>query len=62
MAAVVVLDDGATFDEAAVRERLRTELSPYKVPRRFAVLRRCEVPLRSSGKVDLAALAEVFDD
>ncbi|BBY16922.1 AMP-binding protein [Mycolicibacterium litorale] len=62
VAAVVVLDDGATFDEAAVRERLRTELSPYKVPRRFAVLRRCEVPLRSSGKVDLAALAEVFDD
>ncbi|MFS0895780.1 class I adenylate-forming enzyme family protein [Mycolicibacterium litorale] len=61
VAAVVVLDDGATFDEAAVRERLRTELSPYKVPRRFAVLRRGEVPLRSSGKVDTAALKKVFD-
>ncbi|WP_193043642.1 class I adenylate-forming enzyme family protein [Mycolicibacterium baixiangningiae] len=61
VAAVVVLDDGATFDEVAVRERLTAELSAYKVPRKFAVLRRSEVPLRSSGKVDMAALEKVFD-
>lgn len=61
VAAVVVVDDGATFDEPAVRERLAVELSAYKVPRRFAVVRRCEVPLRSSGKVDMAALAKMFD-
>ncbi|MGV7552373.1 AMP-binding enzyme, partial [Mycobacterium kansasii] len=36
VAAVVVLPDGSEdFDEAALRLRLRTELSAYKIPRRI---------------------------
>jgi acyl-CoA synthetase (AMP-forming)/AMP-acid ligase II len=61
VAAVVALDDGATFDEALVRERLRAELSSYKIPRRFAAVARSELPVLSSGKVDVAALRKVFD-
>jgi acyl-CoA synthetase (AMP-forming)/AMP-acid ligase II len=53
--------NGAAFDEAAVRERLAGELSAYKIPRRFAVLPRPEIPLLSSGKVDIQRLTKVFD-
>jgi acyl-CoA synthetase (AMP-forming)/AMP-acid ligase II len=61
VAAVIALEDGAEFDEAKVRERLRAELSAYKIPKRFAAVPRSEIPLLSSGKVDLAALQKVFD-
>jgi acyl-CoA synthetase (AMP-forming)/AMP-acid ligase II len=61
VAAVIALDDGAEFDEAAVRERLKAELSAYKIPKRFATVPRSEIPLLSSGKVDLAALQNLFD-
>ncbi len=61
VAAVVALEDDAEFDEAAVRERLKAELSAYKIPKRFAALPRSDIPLLSSGKVDLAALQKVFD-
>lgn len=59
LVAAVVIGDGV--DESAVREALRAELSAYKIPRRFAALPATEVPLRSSGKVDLRKLATVFD-
>ena len=45
VAAVIALEPGAEFDEAAVRERLAAELSAYKIPKLFAVLPRAEVPL-----------------
>ena len=61
VAAVVALEDGAEFDEAAVREQLKAELSSYKIPKRFAAVARSEIPVLSSGKVDLAALQKVFD-
>jgi acyl-CoA synthetase (AMP-forming)/AMP-acid ligase II len=61
VAAVVALEDGADFDEAAVRERLAADLSSYKIPKRFAAVARSDIPLLSSGKVDLAALQKVFD-
>jgi acyl-CoA synthetase (AMP-forming)/AMP-acid ligase II len=61
VAAVVALEDGADFDEAAVRERLAAELSSYKIPKRFAAVPRSDIPVLSSGKVDLAALQKVFD-
>jgi len=61
VAAVLALDDPSSFDEPATRARLRELLSAYKVPRRFAVISTAELPLRSSGKVNLAALAELFD-
>jgi acyl-CoA synthetase (AMP-forming)/AMP-acid ligase II len=61
VAAVVVVDDGAEFDEASLRERLKAELSTYKIPKRFVAVSRTAIPVLSSGKVDLAALQKVFD-
>ncbi|KBZ61458.1 class I adenylate-forming enzyme family protein [Mycobacterium colombiense] len=62
VAAVVVQPDGAAdFDEAALVALLKPELSAYKVPKRFVALRSSEVPLLSSGKVDMRRLRELFD-
>jgi acyl-CoA synthetase (AMP-forming)/AMP-acid ligase II len=61
VAAVIGLEDGAEFDETIVRERLKAELSAYSIPKRFAAVPRSEIPLLSSGKVDLVALQKVFD-
>jgi acyl-CoA synthetase (AMP-forming)/AMP-acid ligase II len=61
VAAVIGLDAGHEFDEAAVRRELRAKLSAFKVPRRFAVCRRTDIPLLSSGKVDIAGLTKLFD-
>lgn len=58
VAAVVAQPD---FDEAAARERLKGELSAYKIPRRFLALPRTEIPLLSSGKADLQRLRKLFD-
>jgi acyl-CoA synthetase (AMP-forming)/AMP-acid ligase II len=59
--AVVALPDGATFDEAALRERLKGELSSYKIPKRFIAVAHTEIPLLSSGKVDAQRLRKLFD-
>jgi acyl-CoA synthetase (AMP-forming)/AMP-acid ligase II len=56
--AVVVTPE---LDPAALRERLKTELSAYKIPRRFLGVSRDEVPLMSSGKVDMRRLRTLFD-
>ena len=61
VAAVVALENGADFDEAALRERLAAELSAYKIPKRFAAMPRAEVPLLSSGKVDVPRCRRLFD-
>jgi acyl-CoA synthetase (AMP-forming)/AMP-acid ligase II len=61
VAAAVVVGDVDEFDEAALRESLRSELSAYKVPRRFIALTGSTVPLMSSGKVDFPALRKMFD-
>jgi acyl-CoA synthetase (AMP-forming)/AMP-acid ligase II len=60
-AAVVVESDGRAFDEQGLRTALARELSAYKVPRRIVALHADQVPLLSSGKVDLRALRKVFD-
>ena len=49
------------LDLAALRERLKDELSSYKIPKRFLSLSRAEVPLLSSGKVDTRQLKKLFD-
>lgn len=59
VAAAVLVDEGQKFDEADLRERLRAELSAYKIPRRFIAL--TELPLMSSGKVDVSRLVGLFD-
>ena len=62
VAAVVVLPGEAdTFDEAALHAQLKAELSAYKIPRRYIALPRAEVPLLSSGKVDIRQLKKLFD-
>lgn len=61
VAAVVAVPDGGAFDEAALRDRLRSELSAYKIPRRFLAVPRSQLPLLSSGKVDRARLRKLLD-
>jgi acyl-CoA synthetase (AMP-forming)/AMP-acid ligase II len=61
VAAVVVLENGAHFDEATLRNDLAAELSAYKIPKRFAAIPAAEVPLLSSGKVNLQQLKRLFD-
>jgi acyl-CoA synthetase (AMP-forming)/AMP-acid ligase II len=62
VAAVIVQpDDSDPFDAAALRELLKEDLSAYKVPKRFIALPRAEVPLLSSGKVDVQQLRKLFD-
>jgi acyl-CoA synthetase (AMP-forming)/AMP-acid ligase II len=61
VAAVIGLADESRWDEPAVRRALKDRLSAYKVPRVFAICRRADIPLMSSGKVDLQALAKLFD-
>jgi acyl-CoA synthetase (AMP-forming)/AMP-acid ligase II len=61
VAAVIVQGD-TEADEGSLRERLKAELSAYKIPRVFTTLPAGEIPLLSSGKVDLRGLAKVFDE
>jgi acyl-CoA synthetase (AMP-forming)/AMP-acid ligase II len=60
LVAAVVAQPG--LDEATLRQRLKAELSAYKIPRRFIGLSRAEIPLLSSGKVDTQQLRKLFDD
>ena len=60
LVAAVVLSDHPV-DETALAHELRSELSAYKIPKRFVTLPASEVPLMSSGKVDLHELKQVFD-
>ena len=57
--AAVVVQPG--LDETALRERLKAELSEYKIPKRFLALPSSEIPLLSSGKVDMRRLKKLFD-
>ncbi len=59
--AAVIVSDGPV-DTEALRRALRETLSAYKVPGRFLVCRPADVPMLSSGKVDMPGLARLFDD
>jgi acyl-CoA synthetase (AMP-forming)/AMP-acid ligase II len=61
VAAVLALADDQPFDESALREALRRELSAYKVPRMIVAVPSARIPLLSSGKVDAKRLPEMFD-
>lgn len=61
VAAAIAMAEPALFDEEAVRAALKTRLSAYKVPRVFALYTRDDLPLLSSGKVDMPALTKLFD-
>lgn len=61
VAAAVRVPDGRVVDADALRAELRHHLSAYKVPRRMLLLRDVDVPMMSSGKLDLRALKARFD-
>lgn len=61
VAAVVAVPPGEAFDEVSVRVALKSELSAYKIPARFAAVAPADIPVLSSGKVDVAALRGLFD-
>lgn len=58
VAAVVVLDAGRELAAGELRERLRRELSAYKIPRHVVFARKTELPFTDSGKIDKRRLAE----
>ncbi|HET6954607.1 MAG TPA: class I adenylate-forming enzyme family protein [Acidimicrobiales bacterium] len=61
VAAAVALEPGAALEAAVARERLRTELAAYKVPRHVAVFpSQADLPLLDSGKVDRRRLARIL--
>ena len=59
VAAALVSNEEIDFE--ALKTALRDRLSAYKVPRTFLRLGEDEVPLMSSGKLDLRALEKCFD-
>ena len=52
VAAALVLRDGALVTERVLRERLRSELAAYKLPRNIFLLTPGELPMTDSGKLD----------
>jgi fatty-acyl-CoA synthase len=53
---VIVPMDPATFDEAALREHVKSQLAPYKAPKRILI---SEVPLRApNGKADYKSVTD----
>jgi acyl-CoA synthetase (AMP-forming)/AMP-acid ligase II len=64
VAAVVVLADGDASVEAAIEglERdAKQRLSSFKVPTRWYIIDRDDVPMTTTGKVDKAGLQHLFD-
>jgi len=62
VAAVILAEPDTAPDLDALRTELRARLSAYKVPRRFLVLAPGDLPMLSSGKPDLKAIEELFDE
>jgi acyl-CoA synthetase (AMP-forming)/AMP-acid ligase II len=58
VAAAIVSD--APVDLHAIQAVLRERLSSYKVPKTFLVLAEKDLPVLSSGKLDIRALKELF--
>jgi acyl-CoA synthetase (AMP-forming)/AMP-acid ligase II len=52
--AVVIVKDGQTLDEAALLQRIRENLSPYKCPKRVVVVE--AFPKTATGKIQKAKL------
>ena len=63
VAAVILAEpDDRARPRRACAPSCARDLSAYKVPRRFLVLAPDELPMLSSGKPDLRAIAELFDE
>jgi acyl-CoA synthetase (AMP-forming)/AMP-acid ligase II len=57
VAAAIVLNAGAELAEAKLRERLKKDLSSYKIPRRYFFCTNEELPFTDTGKIDKRKLA-----
>jgi len=62
VATAVVLKQGAELDADALRERLRAELSAYKVPRHIFFYADGELPFTDSGKIDKRRLIAMLSE
>jgi acyl-CoA synthetase (AMP-forming)/AMP-acid ligase II len=60
VAAALVARGQVPVDPDALRLRLKRELSAYKIPRHLVVMRREDLPMTSSGKVDKRRLADAI--
>ena len=61
VAALVVADGETEIDTTAVADRLRAELSNYKVPRKFVVVRIDDVPMLATGKPDRLTIRRMLE-
>ncbi len=61
VAAALRVPEGRSVDADALCATLAGQLSSYKVPSRFLLLRDAEVPALASGKLDRRALEALFD-
>jgi acyl-CoA synthetase (AMP-forming)/AMP-acid ligase II len=61
VAALVRVPGPVEVDLAALRSQLRDRLSAYKVPKSFVLIPDEDVPMMSSGKIDLRAIKGLFD-
>ena len=62
VAAALVLKPGARLDVDTCRERLRKELSAYKLPRHVFFVAKEELPFTDSGKIDKRRLAPLLEE
>jgi fatty-acyl-CoA synthase len=60
VAAVVVLQAGASTSDAALLDHCRASLAAYKVPRRLAQVRETDLPLTTTGKIQRSRVASQF--
>jgi acyl-CoA synthetase (AMP-forming)/AMP-acid ligase II len=60
VAAVIVHGHDAALDVTTLQSAAREHLSGYKVPKHFRLLKREDIPMLSTGKVDMAALRALF--
>jgi acyl-CoA synthetase (AMP-forming)/AMP-acid ligase II len=59
VAALVVAETDAEVDEAGLKQQLAAKLSSYKVPKRILRFGQAELPMMSSGKIDMRILNQL---
>jgi acyl-CoA synthetase (AMP-forming)/AMP-acid ligase II len=59
VAAVLMVNDDVEVDESALKQQIASKLSSYKVPRRILRVSPADIPMLSSGKLNMPKLAEL---
>ena len=62
VAAAIVLDTGRDLSTEDCRNRLRDELSAYKIPRHIFFAAKADLPFTDSGKIDKRRLGAQLAD